>query len=43
MGNAFACVRDYGICSAKSYSYVGYVSLPTLHNYVNLWYMKCTN
>ena len=26
MDNAFMYVRDYGICSANSYSYVGYVS-----------------
>ena len=37
MDNAFAYVRDYGICSGSSYSYVGYVSLLALQNYINLW------
>ena len=27
MDNAFMYVRDYGICSGNSYSYVGYVSI----------------
>ena len=26
MDNAFQYVRDYGICSSSTYSYVGYVS-----------------
>ena len=39
MDNAFAYVRDYGICSGSSYSYVGYVSLLALQNYINLWYI----
>ena len=39
MDNAFAYVKNYGICSGSSYSYVGYVSLLTLQNYINMWYI----